>query len=355
MEHFKAPIMSANPGVRYTQCCKCGKVMALGSFHQAGDHLYCLGCPTNLLLTEMTMVEWDEYQQAHPCNQPSPAIVNVPVVHDGSDAWMGCTCEPCMSWRKSNVLNRYPADLFKEINSTITEEFKKPFAQITPISFVRGSFQIDTGEVIEPLHKRQGFIYDGKLTSERCSKEADAAQYYFLELGISKWVLMNFADGDFSPMHKGLRIDGLMYMPKPATIVRHGCPYTLERNTGGKTIIMDELIKSQLDVVGALWGVPVQKLTGAGSGAPIPEYEQYLADIQKQQAGLAGNLLEIQTAVARCAYKLGIYAGKGLLLRNPAARKELKDQLADELKAIGLTWADVERVVRNMDGAIKNV
>lgn len=285
--HVKAPIMFAGPGVRYAQCVKCAKLMQLGSFHQAGDHLCCPQCPTNLLLVEMTMVEWAEYQQAQ---------------------------------------------LYGEKNSTITEAFKTLKPSAAP-------------------------MWGAGSCGGRDSKEADAAQYYHTVLGVPQSVLINFATGDFSPMHKGLMIDGELYMPKPVMVLRHGCPYTLERVQGGKTIICDELIKQQLDVVGALRQVPVEHLIGSKTGGAIPirEYEQYIAGIQKQQADLADNLLEVQAAVARCAFQYGVYARDGIFQRDPHARKELKDKLADELKALGLTWADVERVVRNMDGAIKNV
>jgi hypothetical protein len=82
-------------------------------------------------------------------------------IHDGSDAWPCCECDNCKAWRRSD-------------------------ANKVPMSFVQMSGNIETGEVIEPLHKRSGVLDLGTMTmtSERDSIEADAAQALFVEYGV---------------------------------------------------------------------------------------------------------------------------------------------------------------------------
>lgn len=146
-----APINITGHGVRWSSCAKCRKIRTLDTHELEGHVFYCAGCGEQLTLKKMSMVEWEALAEQYP-QPPSPVMTT--------------------------------------IKPSIVAQWECP--SVDKIEFVQGSFNIETGDAIEPLHKRSG-TFDPitlRLTSERDSTEADAAQGLFLNHGTNPNVLM---------------------------------------------------------------------------------------------------------------------------------------------------------------------
>jgi len=202
--HSNAVIISTLTGLRFTQCPKCQERHVLHPGFVHGSHLWCKGCGENLLLQELSMGELENFNVQKKCTNivgyggscgceicnasrrspfgASPEAVKAHnPIHDGTDAWPCCECDNCKAWRRSD-------------------------ANKLPVTFVQGSYNIETGETIEPLHQRVGRIDRIKLTmtSERDSIEADSAQALYLTRGVTPYLLITLADRGES-MTKGLQ------------------------------------------------------------------------------------------------------------------------------------------------------
>lgn len=133
-------------------------------------------------------------------------------------------------------------------------------------------------------------------------KEADAAKYFYVTLGIPKFALVNWADGNFAPIHKGGSRRGKQF---------------------------------EFDPVAA--AIAEDRKTRPPAIKTLREHS-----VLQQRA--------VQIAVAQAAYRLGAlaYTPSDTAYR----RKEIKDQLADRLIELG---EQPKRIIHDMVEGIKNV
>lgn len=167
-----------------------------------------------------------------------------------------------------------------------------------PVTFVQGSHNIETGEVIEPLHKRVGKIDRIKLTmtSERDSTEAGKAQ----------------------------------------------------------------VIAHSLRAVGALYNVPVSRLLGCATTAEAEKecrsyYDLLAMDASQRNEKLKQELIRQYTNAA--TFKLGRIS-KRMQQRDQthanSRKKEIKDQLAQNLKLIGCTYTEIGEIISELVKGLKS-
>lgn len=205
--------------------------------------------------------------------------------------------------------------------------------------------------------------------TERDSAEADAAQALFVEHGFSSqwvitesspagWGLVNYANFEaYSCKHAAERMANLVIesrrlIPSTAPIWEH-C-------TGGKTVAMQQIIKEELQHVypdvpsHMLFGQTPKQLT-ATQEAVLKEYctEIYRKTIAQHEAFKQSIILRL---VAKCAYRMG--KDKCTLMttaQRNAATKGNKDHLAKCLVGLGLSYSEVQPIIRNMVKDLKNV
>lgn len=201
------------------------------------------------------------------------------------------------------------------------------------LSFVRCSQNIETGEVIEPLHVRTGFLLDGALHSERDSAEADAAQKLFVDFGFSSdWVI-----SESNPNGWGL-IAHLSAECWAQDRTKH--QYPPRRNWS--------LRPSQMPMwdAGSCGGGKTAALVGSLVHNEV--YELLRAEKSHQ--------LKEQALVARAAYKLGQLSACMTTSEDRKERKSaIKRNLVQGLVDAGVRLGDVQTIMNNMLKELNNV
>jgi hypothetical protein len=317
--HINTPLMITGDGTRWSTCAKCRKVFGLSDGMLEGSHICCGGCGQNLLLKKMSNVEWE----------------------------------------------------------ALSEQFPQPASPVMT-TYVRGSHNIETGEVIEPLHKRVGLLdaATGVMHSERDSAEADAAQELFVECGVKVSVLENLCAEPVS------LVTTLQWWPKGgfktigAEFGKQLRPsqmpmWDLAPVGGGKTVV----IERALGAVAALYDVPFDRLLGhkAALNAKYGRFNNDLAEYWDRIATAQVDSLrdEIENGakrynaarekavlgcVAQAAFKLGDNERR-YLMRNERnrANSKVKRILAKELRACGLSYSQLEIIVSNVVESVRNV